>query len=395
MALFAQHGYGKSDKIERGVDAGHLGGVILSPRDEKPESMVAYVNQLRTQYPDFQVLLDPQFYVSTLIPSKEGNLSLYEYFQPNLTRRNFINPTDIASHVRSVIDYQVNLSISKIISPTVLFESFNDPWSQIALTLANASTSYYAGLENVPPILISICFSESALGNFDALNEFLDMISLLNVQGFYIIIKRDGNGGPSIDTTVLQNLMYLCYSLSAINQYEVIMGYTDFVGIPLYATGITAFSCGWFNSLREFSVGHFQPSTGGRRPSPRYSSEQLINSILIIPELDSINQRGLINNVISNTNYDNMIRTNPTNAPWPPDISCLHHWEILNRFITDIDECQDLTSKLDYVQRAITNAQQVYRRLTSSRIIFEPKSSSIHLSQWASAINDFRIRVGV
>lgn len=189
MALYAQHGYGKSNKIERGIDAGHLGGVILSPRDEKPENMVDYIHQLRTSYKNLQILFDPQFYVSAIIPSKEGYLSHYEYFQPNLTRRNFINPANIAMYVRNIIDYQAMLNVSRIISPTILFESFNDPWSQISLTLANASASYYAELENVPPILISICFSESALSNFDALNEFLDMISLLGVQGFYLIIN--------------------------------------------------------------------------------------------------------------------------------------------------------------------------------------------------------------
>lgn len=35
MYLFAQHGSGKSDKIESGLSAGLIRGVVLSPRFER------------------------------------------------------------------------------------------------------------------------------------------------------------------------------------------------------------------------------------------------------------------------------------------------------------------------------------------------------------------------
>lgn len=396
MGLLAQHGYAKSDKIDRGIQSGHLEGVILSPKDEKPAKMEEYVNYLQAHYPTIDILFDPQFYVTTVIPANEGNLISYDYYTSSLTRRNFVVPSDLSRYVQQTIDYQVRLNLKKIVSPSVLLDNFNDPWSQIALSLAHESQGYHRRLNNNSLLLISLCFNEVALTNADALNEFLDMISSLDVHGFYIIVRRENtNGSPQIEPTILQNLMYLSYVLSEVNNYEVVFGYTDFVGVPLYATGISAISCGWFNSLREFSLKRFQPSTGGGRARARYSSEQLLNSMLIIPELSTINRVGMINSVLSNTNYDSVIRTNPANAVWPLDVSCLHHWQILNKIILDIDNYANVSEKLDYVISLIDQADSIYSSLANANIIFEIRSNRQHLRQWRVGIDGFRNLLGV
>lgn len=396
MGLYAQHGYGKSDKIDRGIVDGQLSGVILSPKDERPDRMHEYIQHLNTLYPKIEVFFDPQFYATTIIPINEGKLSEYEYFTSGLTRRNFMIPSDLTGYVRSTIDYQIGLGLNNLISPSVFIDDFNDPWSQIELSLAVESQVYHSSLNRQTTLYISLCINETALRNLGAVNEFLDMLSILQVGGFYIIIRREGNNcKPQIEPTILQNLLYLCYVLSTLNQYDVILGYTDFVGIPLYGTGIKAISCGWHNTLREFSYSRFQPSTGGRRPRERYTSEQLINSILRIPELDTINRLGRLGQVLSNTRYDSGIRTNPTNSPWTLDISCLHHWEILDRIMREIDKRTNVTDKFDYILELISQAETVYNALNNARIIFEDKSGSSHLQQWRTAIEGFRNQTGV
>ena len=66
MSLLAQHGWGKSNKIERGIETGTLSGVILSPRDESPPNLSAYVEALRRNDPNLTVMVDPQFYATTV-----------------------------------------------------------------------------------------------------------------------------------------------------------------------------------------------------------------------------------------------------------------------------------------------------------------------------------------
>ena len=127
MAIYAQQGYGKSDKISRGIEDGNISGIVLSPKDENPTKMQEYINYIMGKYKDVEIIFDPQFYVSTISPAKEGNLLKYDYFKPNLNRANFMKHSDILEYIVKTIDYQYNLNLDKIVSPTIIVDDFNDP----------------------------------------------------------------------------------------------------------------------------------------------------------------------------------------------------------------------------------------------------------------------------
>lgn len=394
MAIYAQHGYGKSDKISRGIENGNIKGIVLSPKDENPIKMQEFINQIMSKYRDVEIIFDPQFYVSTISPVKEGNLLSYGYYKPNLIRANFMRHKDIMEYVINTIDYQYGLNLPKIVSPTIIVDDFNDPWSQISLTMAQEAEAYNSTIQDSRPLLVSICFNETALKNSKAVNEYLDMLSLLNVAGFYISVRREGrNSAFEIEPDILSKLMYFNYILSYINQYEVILGYTDFVGIPIYCTGIKAISTGWFNGLKQFSLSRFQPSTGGRRPLPRYTSKELLNCILQIPELQTIYDLGMIESVLSNTKYDSILKVNPGGVLWASDVECLQHWNVLDEIAKKIDEKNSIKVKLDYTLELISNAKALYLKLEGKRMIWE--TSHHHLEQWTRGIKDFRNEIGV
>lgn len=392
MALFAQHGYGKSNKIESGFSSNLLSGVILSPKDETPQNMASYISHLRKTYPSKQVFLDPQFYVSTLSPVNAGKFVNYPYYQTNLTRRNFISGKHINTYVKQTLDYQLGTDVTHVLSPTVLVDNFSNQWGQISLSLADQSQTY---MSNYPDrsLLISLCLDENAFRDLNALNEFLDVISLMEVRGFYINVARNNRDcNPQIFPGILEGIMHMAYSLATLNEYQVYFGYTSFLGVPLHAVGVTATACGWYNTLKRFQISHFQPATKGRTPRPRYSSSQLLNSILIVPELDTISRSNI--NVLSNTSYDKIIRANPANAPWTAEISCLHHWETLNGIFGAIESKNGIVAKLDYVTILIQNAQNLYDKM-SQIMVFDPNSGPNHLCQWSNAIKNFRATVGV
>ncbi len=395
MSLFAQHGYGKSDKINRGLDAGVLDGVIMSPRDELPKNLRAYLSALHKKYKKVPVLFDPQFYVTTITPVKDGNLPSYPYYHSGLTRRNFTSPESIEGYVRETLDYQAKLPISQMISPTVYFDNFNDPWSQISLSMAEGSINYHSKALKKPPLLVSLVFSENALSSSESLSEFLDIISGFKVAGFYIIVKRSSSQYMTqMEPVVLENLLYLVYVLSELNRYEVVVGYADIIGILLHAVGAKVTACGWFNSLRQFSLARFQPSTGGRAPRPRYTSIPLLNSILVLPELDLIYRAGLINDVLSGTSCDKILRPNPANAAWTPDISCLHHWEAVHSTIKTLSHAS-INQRLAIMMGMIAKAQAIYARLDNRHVIFDTYSGRGHLDQWNRAIQGFKTAANI
>src|SRR3989338_5290811 len=77
MALYAQHGHAKSDKITNALDAGILKGVIFSPRNELPENLQECITELHAGH-EADLLIDPKFYVAALPRPREMKLRINE-----------------------------------------------------------------------------------------------------------------------------------------------------------------------------------------------------------------------------------------------------------------------------------------------------------------------------
>jgi hypothetical protein len=396
MTLYAQHGYGKGDKLESGLGAGSLQGVILSPRNESPERMAALANSLRLTFGSSrQILFDPQFYATTIPDANDGPLPDYPYYRNGLTRRQFISQEDIHRYALETLEYQAPLELDRLISPTVLFDDFRDPWSQIALSMAQESLAVHRNISGAPPLLLSLVVDENALRSRDALNEFLDIVTAWDVLGFYLIVRRNDRSYPApFEETVLQNFLYLVYVLSTVNGYEVVCGYTDIVGMLMLAVGAKAIGTGWFNTLRQFSLSRFERATGGRPPRARYTSDALMSSILVVPELATASVLGFGADVVSGTGYDAAMLGDPSNAPWPPESACLHHWAVLARMATRFQE-GSIGDRLDALEESVQRALALYAVLQRSGVQFDPPSGSRDLALWLRVIANFRLEAGL
>ena len=394
MSVFAQHGAQKSDKIQNGLRDGLISGAILSPRYESPARLGEFLEEITREFTSAEFMIDPQFWASSISPVQVGHLPEYEYFQEGLTRAKF-SATNIATIVRDTLNYQNSLPVSFLVSPTILINDFDDAMSQIAFLLAEESSSYINTIEKSPPLLISIMFSEHALAADDHLNVFLDMVSQLDVRGFYIIMNRNTmEYNAKMDPNNLTNLLYLTYSLAELNDYHVVFGYTDLIGVLLHAVGAETSACGWHSSLRKFSTLRFNPQGGGRPARPRYTSIPLINSILQIPELITIDNVGALNDVLTNTNYDTILGRN-SNENWALPLSTLHHWASLSMITDAVLGAGTISSRLNYMSDRISTAQALYQNLVSRGVLFDTNSNLDHLAQWTEAIRTFRDKVGV
>ena len=397
MSIYVQHGWGKSDKILRGISDNSISGVIWSPRDEEVGALPSAISGRGTN-PMVVMLVDPQFYASTIPNPRAGKLPDYPYYPASLlTRADFSNPQNIQDYVRNTIDYQVNLNLGRIVSPTICFDDFQDQWSQIALMMATASVNYHASIPNIPSLLLSFVFAETALSSQSGLDDFLDSVSTLNASGIYLIVRRSSQEYPtSLEPNRLENMLYLVYALAHINEFEVICGYSDFESILLHAVGASAIGCGWYNNLRQFSFDRFQPTRGGQQARPRYSSLQLLNSILV-EELDSIHYIGQLASVLSGNNYDNAFNNQqtPSNTPWPLDISTLHHWSVLQHASDRVRSGTSISQSLDISSSMIGQAEAMYQQLMRRGVTFETPSSNRNLLNWRTALLNFRNRVQI
>ena len=100
MSLYAQHGYGKSDKLTQLSRRGTINGVILSPADEGRDALAATVRSMRREH--VICLLDPQSYVYT-IPNAVARMHEETQSGPRAGTLGFSTAADVEAHVDKVI----------------------------------------------------------------------------------------------------------------------------------------------------------------------------------------------------------------------------------------------------------------------------------------------------
>ena len=393
MHIYAQHGYAKATKIEVGLREGSIRGVIMGPRNERPERMSQYISNLRDEFNDDVVILfDPQFYVTTLPDATDGNLLDYPYYRSRLTRANFTSPTDLHSYAAGALEYQLELGVDRLISPTALFNDFSDPWSQIALSSAQEAMLVHQNLPGTPPpLLLSLAIDDAAFGNRDGMDEFLHIISLWDVAGFYLLIQRTDTTYPAqLNDYTLANLIKFVHGLAELNDFEVICGYSDLAGLALHAVGALATGTGWFNTLRQFSLARFQPSTGGRPANARYTSQALMNSILVLPELAAIAQAGMLDQVLSNSARDAVFSVGIPPPAWPLGEACLQHWEVLEKLASEVSSQGSTSANLTLLQGKMEAGLALYAELSELGVPFEAATGPGNLQKGLDAIQSFR-----
>ena len=391
MTILAQHGWGKSDKIERGIAAGSIQGVIMSPRDESPANLASFLSDIQTLQSNTERLVDPLLHVGTIWPVRDGRLRDYAHYRRRLTPASF-SPAGVRDHVTAALDWQYSLDVSAIVSPTVMVDDLGSRWSQIAMMLAQETVNQHDG---VKPLLISLVVGEEALRQGVLVDYWLDELTQQDVDGFYLVVRRASEVyRQHYDPEVLAALLRVCYSLAELNQYRVFAGYTDMATLLLHAVGVTGTGSGWFATLKQFTLRRFQPATGGRRARARFSSRPLLNSIYMT-ELDSIYNGGFVTAVLSGTPFDTRFNgtTNPENVPWPDNEASLHHWRVL------ADMSQSLTGstvggRLDSARNLIAVARAIYLQL-ETLVPFTTETGSTHLDQWLEALNRFRADSGI
>ncbi|MDP2934790.1 MAG: hypothetical protein Q8N59_03440 [bacterium] len=386
--LFAQDGHQTSEKIKNGLKAGSIDGAILCPRTHSSKKLVEIFKTYSKEFPGKKFILDPNFYVSLLLTEKIGQLDTYPFFHPRLRGTSF-TVKNIQKYVKETIDYQLGIGFPDIISPGVIIPSFTSSWSQVALQLFAESSDYIKSKRVKNKLLLCLPVRETALREDEQLSEYLDALTTLDADGYYVFIERARQEAPQwSDSSTLAGLLYLVHALSK-NDYRIIVGYVDIVGLLLRAVGATGIANGWWRTLKQFTDDKFIEKTGGHGPKAIYTSAALLNSIFIDSEMQTITEVGLNNEILSKTSFDSKLASDPINQSWSIEESILHHWEVIKAFDEKIDEQGGVNDKLGVIKQWINEAQGLYSKLQSSGIEFEPISGPSHLRVWKEAITLF------
>lgn len=265
--FYIQHGYGKSNKIQAVSARGDVAGVILSPAHEDMAHLAQTADACRNL--GLSVLLDPQSYIYSLSP--QGIAKNHADHDLEFTALHWSQP---AAEVNRQID-AVGLANDNIgnadglaIAPSPHQSNLTDYWMPVSLQYSRTASAAW-GADRT---LASIVIDENLLKSWDAVQEWLDILTTLDVRGFYLLINRYRTMYPAQawDETALANLMRLIFTLTELNDYEVIWGYSDIDGLLGLGAGATGIASGWSYGLRGFTTTKWtETRSGGAAAVPR------------------------------------------------------------------------------------------------------------------------------
>lgn len=360
MSLWIQHGYGKGRKIEELLETGSLGGVILSPADETPEGLARTVSSLQGE--DTSVLMDPQTYVWGI---PDGAARRHEDVGLAVPSLNWsMAPRDIQALVERIVGLNRSLGIPEVLSPASLQRGFDDVWTSLALQFAR-TTVEAADQESVR---VSVVLDESALSDWDSAERWLDVVTALDAQGFYIIVSRPRDAYlRAWDVPRLANLLRIVYRLGILNQYSILLGYTDLDGLTAIAAGAEGIASGWYQSLRLFSESKWQPSTGGRQAKPRITSDVVL-SPLLLDEASEVARSAFGDEVFPFPEFRSTLASRPGTIGLSQ--SWTQHLEALRILVGNLEAVGGPRERTDNLLERLQLAQDALSRMREAGMVF-------------------------
>jgi hypothetical protein len=139
MRLFAQHGFGPSDKLIRGAHDGLIDGVILSARYLDPDAASETIAGLVAARANLEILFDPEYYAMGYLGTPNAQLGklaedAWAYFVPHGLKELLPGTAHIDEVLGAAFSAQVSLGCSSLIAPNVyVSKSFDSIESAIAL----------------------------------------------------------------------------------------------------------------------------------------------------------------------------------------------------------------------------------------------------------------------
>lgn len=390
--FLAQDGHGPATKIVNGIIAGDISGTVLSLKSRSPDNLIGCIETLQEEHSEAFLILDHHMHASVYPETtKHGKLPDYGLFEMNKTAFELESDESIQDATNAVMDLQINLGLNNLTSPSLGMQEFNDTNAQVSLKLYRQSIKYLKdnSLQGAKKLFLTLVFSEQALNQKHSLAQMLDKLTLLDADGFYIIVerqKRDSAVWSNSDT--LAGLMYLVNILHN-NEYEVVVGYTDVYGLLLSAVGADYVGSGWYQTLRQYSQNFYREGFGSRG-TPLYVSETLLSPIFTNPDLRSIVTSGFGDRVID-SHYGQALITNPALAPWNEEAYALQLWRTLSRVADGLGD--DTVHNLEYIEGLLDEADSLFTELEGASVTIDDRHDDKHLAVWKSAIQKFRIGV--
>jgi hypothetical protein len=281
MKLYAQHGFQPGKRIGQALSDQLIDGVIYSAKDTPPTELAPILAQ---QAKGSDRFFDPQYYACMIagqpgarpgwLLGEEG----YPYFRSR-RRAELEREATVRADLEACLAFQAKLPLSGLIAPNIVIRRTLDSIEgSIAKEFIRNTASVAQEIARKQAVYATLAISASALVDRVELQNFLQEITELDTppDGFYLLIERPDQAiSPSLaEQDVLSGWMLINHTLQ-VNGFKTINGYSDLLAPYLGAAGGFAAACGWWNTLKAFSLKKFEPAPNQfmRKAVPKEGSE--------------------------------------------------------------------------------------------------------------------------
>lgn len=382
--FYLQHGFGKGNKIQNLEATGELAGVILSPANEDVSHLADTAGDALAA--GLVVLLDPQSYAYSLSPKGSGTHHLsHELAFTNLHWSQ--TAEHVEEQIKAVKDANLRIGIDgPFIAPSAYQSSLTDLWTPISIQYARSSSSEWGPDQTFATLVID----ENALASWPLVEDWLDVVTTLDVAGFYLLVSRNSPQYPPLpwNPTHLSNLLRVIYTLTELNQYALIWGYSDIDGLLGIVAGATGIASGWSYRLRQFSVNRWneEPPGGGRAATPRVHLGRLWSPVRI-DEVEYLHGSSLKSRIFSKS-LSAFFDTNDFDA-WSRLQAQEHHLELLAKRANRLASLADIDDRLDVAEKELKRAITLFQEIDALGIAVERRSFNL-VASYAEALSMFR-----
>jgi hypothetical protein len=155
---------------------------------------------------------------------------------------------------------------------------------------------------------------------------------------------------------LLTNLLRLVFRLSVLNEYEVLLGYSDFEGLVATAAGAAGFGSGWHYTLRSLRLSKWQPSTGGNPAKPRVTSSTILTPMLADDEARPLLADHLLGPKVfpSERLRD---RLSNEGAGWSLGMGAVQHLRVLANLADQVSRSESPAARTELMQDKLSSAR--------------------------------------
>lgn len=247
MELFLQFGYGMKNLTIDLAKRWHGASVILSPRDMEPTQLVRWSKEFEKA--GVNCYFDPQCYCPK---SELKRLTKYSYWDCNLNTNLQSNTTYVDQKIENIKHYNDIAKTKAYILPCIL-SKYDDLWENRFILQQKRFIDAARKTMTDKPIYTTLALpSEFLIQNEKTIETFLNEISTLNVDGFYIVAEALDKKYLIDSPMWLSNVFHLCATLKMAEK-KVIYGYGNHQMLPLSLIKVDAMASGTWLNVRSFT----------------------------------------------------------------------------------------------------------------------------------------------